>query len=78
MRNVGMVLGLAISGAVLYNVAPIATSTQLGALSNEEIRELLSGFSWAYISGAALALVVALTSLATARPDAQDEVIEPI
>jgi EmrB/QacA subfamily drug resistance transporter len=31
MRNVGMVLGIAVAGAVLYNVAPIAASGQPGS-----------------------------------------------
>lgn len=63
MRNVGMVLGIAVAGAVLYNVAPIAASGQPGSFSGAEIEEFLSGLRWAYISGAVLAGTAALTSL---------------
>ncbi len=64
MRNVGMVLGIAVAGAVLYNVAPIASSGQPGSFSPSEIEEFLSGLQWAYIVGAILAGFSALTSLA--------------
>jgi len=63
MRNVGMVLGIAIAGAVLYNVAPIAASLHPGYFSPAEIQEFLDGLHWAYISGAGLAGIAALTSL---------------
>ncbi len=63
MRNVGMVLGIAITGAVLYSVAPIAVSMQPGSFGSADIQEFLSGLRWAYISGAALAGTAALTSL---------------
>jgi len=64
MRNVGMVLGIAVAGAVLYNVAPIAASGQPGSFGGSEIAEFLSGLHWAYLSGAVLAGTAALTSLA--------------
>jgi len=67
MRNVGMVLGIAIAGAVLYNVAPIASSGQPGSFTGTEIQEFLSGLRWAYISGAVLASASALTSLLAIR-----------
>jgi len=63
MRNVGMVVGIAMAGAVLYNVAPIAVSGHPGSFSSTEIEEFLSGLRWAYIAGAALAGTAALTSL---------------
>jgi EmrB/QacA subfamily drug resistance transporter len=64
MRNVGMVLGLAVSGAVLYNVAPITAYLQPGHFSPADIQEFLSGLHWAYISGVIMAGLAALTSLA--------------
>jgi EmrB/QacA subfamily drug resistance transporter len=66
MRNVGMVLGIAISGAVLYNLAPITASTHPGSFSPQEIQEFLRGLHWAFIAGAAIAAAAALTSLLAA------------
>ncbi len=63
VRNVGMVMGIAISGAVLYNVAPIAASLHPGFFGSAEIQEFLTGLRWAYISGAVIAGIAALTSL---------------
>jgi EmrB/QacA subfamily drug resistance transporter len=64
MRNVGMVLGIAVAGAVLYNVAPIASSGQPGSFTSGQIEEFLSGLHWAYIGGTIMAGTAALTSLA--------------
>lgn len=66
MRNVGMVFGIAVAGAVLYNVAPVTLSGQPGSFSSDDIQEFLSGMRWAYISGAAMAGIAALTSLGAA------------
>ncbi len=63
MRNVGMVLGIAVTGAVLYNVAPIASSMHPGYFDPEGIEEFLDGMRWAYIAGAGIAALSALTSL---------------
>ena len=63
MRTVGMVLGIAIAGAVLYNLAPITASAQPGSFSPADIQEFLNGLHWAYISGAGFAGLSALTSL---------------
>jgi EmrB/QacA subfamily drug resistance transporter len=63
MRNVGMVLGIAVAGAVLYNVAPIASSGQPGSFTSGQIEEFLSGLHWAYIGGIVMAGTAALTSL---------------
>jgi MFS family permease len=72
MRNVGMVLGIAIAGAVLYNLAPFAASAQPGSFSPSDMQEFLSGLHWAFISGAAIAGIAALTSLlATDRKNQQ-------
>jgi len=79
MRNVGMVLGIAVAGAVLYNCAPITHSMQPGAFEEAEVQEFLCGLRWAYITGACIAGAAAVTSLvaggrrpplAAARPDA--------
>ena len=66
MRNVGMVLGIAISGVVLYNLAPFAATAQPGSFSLSEMQEFLRGLHWAFITGAAIAGIAALTSLLAA------------
>ena len=63
MRSVGMVLGIAVAGAILYSLAPTAAYAHPGSLSPEDIREFLNGLHWAYISGACFAGLSALTSL---------------
>lgn len=62
-RNVGMVLGIAVAGAVLYNCAPITYSMQAGDFGEAEIEEFLFGLKWAYVTGAGIAVAAALTSL---------------
>lgn len=66
MRNVGMVLGIAIAGAVLYNLAPFAASAQPGSFSPSEMQEFLRGLHWAFVAGAAIAATAALTSVLAA------------
>ena len=74
MRNVGMVLGIAIAGAVLYNLAPITVSEHPGAFSPSDIQEFLHGLHWAFISGAGIAVIAAFTSLlAAGQPRQQVE-----
>ena len=65
MRNVGMAIGIAIAGAILYNVAPVALSGNPGSFTAEDIKEFMSGLRWAYVGGAMLAGVAALASLMT-------------
>ncbi len=67
MRNVGMVLGIAVAGAVLYSCAPVAHSMEPGTFGEAQIDEFLCGLRWAYITGAGIALAAALTSLAAGR-----------
>jgi EmrB/QacA subfamily drug resistance transporter len=63
MRNVGMVLGIAVAGAVLYNCAPVTHSLRPGAYREADILEFLCGLRWAFITGACIAGVGAVTSL---------------
>jgi len=63
MRNVGMVFGIAVAGAVLYAVAPSAATAHPGDPSFN-IQEFVSGLHWAFITGMGLAIFAALTSLA--------------
>jgi EmrB/QacA subfamily drug resistance transporter len=63
MRNVGMVLGIAVAGAVLYTCAPVTHSMQPGTFGEAETHEFLCGLRWAYIAGAGIAGAGAITSL---------------
>lgn len=64
MRNVGMVLGLAVVGAVFYELAPVAAEKQLGQpFLPHEIDEFMDGLKWAYVTSAGLAWLSAVTSL---------------
>jgi len=63
MRNVGMVLGLAVAGAVLYNVAPVTSTLRPESYGPSQIAEFLHGLRWAYFAGAMFALLSALTSV---------------
>jgi EmrB/QacA subfamily drug resistance transporter len=71
MRNVGMVLGIAIAGAVLYNVAPITASAHPGSFSPSEMQEFLRGLHWSFIASAGVAGVAAFTSLLVAGQQKQ-------
>jgi MFS family permease len=72
MRNVGMVLGIAVAGAILYSLAPITASANPDSFSPTDVNEFIYGLRWSYISGAALAATAALTSLLAIghRPEA--------
>jgi EmrB/QacA subfamily drug resistance transporter len=63
MRNVGMVLGLAVAGAVLYNIAPVTTTMKPGAFGEAEIAEFMDGLQWAFVAGAIMAGMSAIASL---------------
>jgi len=62
MRNLGMILGIAISGAVFYSIAPVALTRDYSTFNNYEIQKVLSGFHWAYITAAVVALSACITS----------------
>jgi hypothetical protein len=66
VRNVGMVLGIAIGGAVLYALVSSSILQQPSLVGNEA-REFLFGLRYAYIIGAILTGVAALTSLVRSR-----------
>jgi len=68
MRNVGMVFGVAIATAVMTTIAPDASSARGAVFGPEETAEFLDGLKWAYITGAGLAGLSALTSLQATGP----------
>jgi EmrB/QacA subfamily drug resistance transporter len=63
MRNTGMAFGIAIAGAIVYNLAPATTSGHIGVFTGNELDAFLNGLHWAYIGGAALALTAGLIAL---------------
>jgi MFS family permease len=66
MRNVGMVLGIATAGAVLYAwVAPAVL--QKAALDGADAAAFLAGLRYAYLAGAILAAISAVTSLVRSK-----------
>ncbi|HIH62289.1 MAG TPA: MFS transporter [Methanobacteriales archaeon] len=64
MRNVGMVLGIATGGAVLYASVPDQV-LQVSFLEGKNAIVFLSGLKYAYLTGAMLTGVAAITSLLT-------------
>jgi EmrB/QacA subfamily drug resistance transporter len=66
MRNVGMVLGIAMAGAALYAFTPSHVFHKT-VLENPEAAVFLSGLRHAYIAGGILAAVTSLTSLVGRR-----------
>ncbi len=71
MRNLGMILGIAISGAVFYNIAPVALRSDYAAFNNNEIQNVLAGFHWAYITAAIVAATACITSFYAKNSDGQ-------
>jgi len=66
VRNVGMVFGIATGGAVLYALVSPAILQQ-SSLVGEEAAEFLSGLRYAYLAGAILSGIAAVTSIITIR-----------
>jgi len=62
MRNVGMVLGIAVGGAVLYSFVPSGI-LQKPYLDISEAQIFMSGLRYAYLAGAILTGIASLTSL---------------
>ena len=67
MRNTGMAFGIAVAGAIVYNLAPFTTGGHAGAFGDDQLAAFLNGLHWAYRTGAGLALLSALAALA-AKP----------
>jgi EmrB/QacA subfamily drug resistance transporter len=68
MRNVGMVLGIATGGAVLYAFVP-SPILQKATLESAEATAFLSGLRYAYIAGAILSGIATVTSLVRSREE---------
>jgi len=73
MRNVGMVLGIAVAGAVLYSYAPTVAYVRPGSYGAAEIEQFLNGLRAAYVTGAGMALAAAVMSWLAAVKRQDDE-----
>jgi EmrB/QacA subfamily drug resistance transporter len=71
MRNVGMVLGIATAGAVLYAFAP-SYVLQKTSLAPSEAALFLSGLKYVYIAGAILTGMASLTSMIRSKEEKID------
>jgi MFS family permease len=67
MRNLGMVLGIAISGAIFYNIAPVALGRDYSGFNRGEIQLILNGFHWAYLTAAGISFIAFITSFFSKR-----------
>lgn len=63
LRYVGMMFGIAISGAVLYGLAPVASSIDPAYFTAADIDEFMNGLHWAYIAVAFAAAAGTVTSV---------------
>ena len=62
-RNTGMAFGIAVAGAIIYNLAPFTTSGHAGHFTDYQMDEFLNGLHWAYLAGVLLSLLAAFTAL---------------
>ena len=62
-RNVSMVFGIAIAGAILYGLAPATTSASPRSFTPAEMDEFINGLQWTYLAGAFAAATSAFLSI---------------
>ncbi len=70
MRNTGMAFGIAVSGAVVYNLAPFTTRGQAGPFSGAHLDIFINGLHWSYLTGALFSMLSA-TAVFFAKSDMQ-------
>jgi EmrB/QacA subfamily drug resistance transporter len=63
MRNTGMAFGIAVSGAIVYGLAPFTTHGHAGPVEGLQLDAFLNGLHWAYRAGAMFALLSAGSAL---------------
>ena len=63
MRNVGMAFGIAIAGAIVYNLAPFTNRGHSGLFTAPQLVKFMNGLHWAFLAAAGLALLSAFTAL---------------
>lgn len=66
-RNIGMVFGIAVAGAVVYHLAPFTSSGHAGHFTGHRMDAYLNGLHWAYSAGALLSLCAAFSALLAKR-----------
>ena len=70
MRNTGMAFGIAVAGAVVYNLAPFTTRGQAGPFSGAQLDTFINGLHWSYLTGALFSILSA-TAVFLAKNDIQ-------
>ena len=75
-RNTGMAFGIAVAGAIMYARAPFTARGHAGPFSGPELLAFLNGLHWAYLAGAALALLALIAALC-ARAQTPQRTPEP-
>ena len=70
MRNTGMAFGIAVSGAVVYNLAPFTTRGQAGPFTGADLGIFINGLHWSYLTGALFSMLSA-TAVLFAKSDMQ-------
>jgi len=68
MRNTGMAFGIAVAGAVVYNLAPFTTRGNAGPFHGVRLDTFINGLHWAYLTGALFSLLSA-TAVLMARAE---------
>lgn len=63
MRNTGMAFGIAVSGAVVYNLAPFTTRGHAGPFSGVHLDIFINGLHWSYLTGALFSMLSATAVL---------------
>jgi EmrB/QacA subfamily drug resistance transporter len=63
MRNTGMAFGIAVSGAVVYNLAPFTARGHAGPFSGVQLDTFINGLHWGYLTGAIFSLLSATAVL---------------
>lgn len=63
MRNLGMVLGIAVGGAVFYNIAPVASIKNTILYTEAEMWQMIIGFKVSFQVGAGICVAAVLSSL---------------
>ncbi len=63
MRNTGMAFGIAIAGAVVYNLAPFTTRGYAGPFRAGQLDAFVNGLHWGYLTGALFSILSAIAVL---------------
>ena len=73
MRNTGMAFGIAVSGAVVYNLAPFTSRGQAGPFIGAQLDIFSNGLHWSFLTGA-LFSVLSATAVFLAKNDSSSSV----